>query len=347
VVSSAAGAALHFPLMVYRVLPFNGWKVVGIVTTRALMSNIRTIGLMTVLLILSIALLALLVSWRLSASVTEPIREMMSLMKRVEQGELAVSMKASPLAEIGQLSKSFNIMVGRIKSLMDEVYQEQRTLRKAELAALQAQINPHFMYNTLDSIIWLSRHSRNQEVIEMVTALTRLFRLGINKGRDLITVEQEVEHVRSYLTIQSLRYRDKFDYALDVEPAVRNLWTLKLILQPLAENAIYHGVKMKRTRGSIRIGVHEDGQAVVFGVRDDGPGMKEDSLQALLDSLSGGKGARPQGFGLKNVDERIRLYFGPEYGVAVSSIDKEGTEVRIRIPKIREDTDVEGRIGGR
>ena len=210
-VSYAVGANNDTPLVVYKALQLNGWKVVGLVPTRTLMVNSRTIGVITVVLILSIAILPLLVSWRFSASITEPIREMMILMKRVEQGELNVTMSSSPLEEIGQLSRSFNVMVGRIKSLMNEVFQEQKILRKAELVALQAQINPHFLYNTLDSIIWLSRRQRNQDVIEMVTALTRLFRLGISKGRDVVTIEDEIDHVRSYLTIQSHRYKDKFD----------------------------------------------------------------------------------------------------------------------------------------
>jgi two-component system sensor histidine kinase YesM len=250
-------------------------------------------------------------------------------------------MKASGRDEIGRLAESFTIMVERIRDLMGRVHQEHQKLRAAELLALEAQINPHFLYNTLDSIIWLSRAGKSAEVIRLVTAMTRLFRIGISNGREVISIGDELEHVRSYLTIQEIRYKDKMDYRIDVPVELHQHRILKLTLQPLVENAIYHGIKNVRRKGFIAVNGRVESGDIVLSVSDSGIGMGSEQVEALRRSLDahGSSEEGRTGYGLKNVHERLTLFFGSGYGLSFQSEKTRGTTVSVRIPRMNEKDD--------
>jgi two-component system sensor histidine kinase YesM len=221
----------------------SGWSVLGVISTDALFNARKTTGVIVLLTMVILSSIVFKISLVLSRNITNPMKTLIVLMKRVEDGDLSVQMGLSRRDEIGQLGQGFNVMIKRISALLSEVRREQIELRKAELRVLQSQINPHFLYNTLDSIIGLSSAKRNQEVITMVTALTKQFRIALSKGQDVISVAKELEHIANYLTIQHIRYKSKLSYKIEVPAELQQFRILKLVLQPIVENAIYHGVK--------------------------------------------------------------------------------------------------------
>ena len=246
--------------------------------------------------------------------------------------------------EITELGMSFNIMIEKIRDLVEAKTREQENLKKAELRALQAQINPHFLYNTLDTIIWMAEARRTDQVVEIVRALSSFFRLSLSKGRDWITVAEEIERTRSYLIIQKMRYRDILDYRIEVEEGALDNSILKLILQPLVENALYHGIKNKRQGGMITVRVRQPREdEVLLEVEDNGAGIPADKLakiQALLldDTAETWTGAwQENGFGLENVHKRVKLYYGQLYGLSLRSEAGVGTCVTVLIPARREE----------
>jgi two-component system, sensor histidine kinase YesM len=237
--------------------------------------------------------------------------------------------------EITELGMSFNIMIGKIKELLDSKIKEQENLKKAELRALQAQINPHFLYNTLDTIIWMAEAKKTDQVVEIVSALSSFFRISLSKGADWITIGEEVERTRSYLTIQRMRYRDIMDFKIEVDDDVSRNTVLKLILQPLVENALYHGIKNKRQGGTIIVRAKRKGEnEVLLEVEDDGIGFTPEKLVQLRSELEDESGdiKLENGFGIGNVNKRIRLYYGKQYGLTVRSEYNTGTCVTLVIP---------------
>jgi two-component system, sensor histidine kinase YesM len=230
---------------------------------------------------------------------------------------------------------SFNIMIGKIKELLDSKMKEQENLKKAELRALQAQINPHFLYNTLDTIIWMAEAKKTAQVVEIVSALSRFFRISLSKGVDWITIGEEVERTRSYLTIQKMRYRDILDFKIEVDNDVSENTILKLILQPLVENALYHGIKNKRKGGTIWVRARRKNRdEILLEVEDDGIGFPPEKLYQLRAELEDDSGdiKLESGFGIGNVNRRIRLYYGKPYGLSVRSEYNTGTCVTLVIP---------------
>ena len=236
--------------------------------------------------------------------------------------------------EISALSDSFEHMAVRIQKLMEEVRQEEISLRKTELKALQAQINPHFLYNTLDNIVWLIEGNEPDEAVEMVVTLSEFFRLVLSKGKEFITIRQEEQHISSYLQIQGKRYHDILDYHIYIDPGIYEYQIPKLTLQPLVENALYHGIKYKRSRGMIEITGTQEGENLYLTVADDGVGMDEDELKKLGKEISRPCKETESGFGLANVNERIRMYFGAEFGMKIWSEKGSGTRITIEIPAI-------------
>ena len=243
--------------------------------------------------------------------------------------------------EITELGLSFNIMIGRIRELLDAKVKEQENLKKAELRALQAQINPHFLYNTLDTIIWMTESKKTDQVIEIVRALSSFFRISLSKGRDWITIGEEVERTRSYLTIQKMRYRDILDYRIEMDESVAGNTILKLILQPLVENALYHGIKNKRQGGTIVVRAQQwNENEILLQVEDNGIGFTPEKLAQLQAELNDDSGdiKLESGFGIGNVNKRIRLYYGKQYGVSIKSEYQTGTCVSIVIPARRDES---------
>ena len=235
------------------------------------------------------------------------------------------------------MDDSFGHMVGRIQKLMTTVREEEIDLRKTELKALQAQINPHFLYNTLDSIAWMCERGKNADAVKMVHALARLFRISISRGHELIPIEKELQHAEAYLLIQKFRYKNQFTYHFSVDESCLHCLCNKITLQPIIENAIAHGLDLLVEPGHIEIEVCSDGEDILFRVIDDGIGMSREQVENLLK-----KGPSDRtGIGIKNVNDRLRIYFGPQYGISIESVPDEGTTVTIRMPRVPEDREGE------
>ncbi|MDO4323781.1 MAG: sensor histidine kinase [Lachnospiraceae bacterium] len=267
----------------------------------------------------------------ITRSVTQPIRELCTATREVAKGNFSPAEIESG-DEIQVLTNSFNDMTGEIRYLIENIKKEQRNLRDTELKLLQAQINPHFLYNTLDAIVWMAEGGQDKEVVSMVTALSEFFRTTLSEGKDYITIREEESHIRSYLSIQEFRYADILEYEIDVNPALYDYTILKLTLQPLVENALYHGIKNKRGKGKIVVRGYEKENKICLEVSDNGIGMDAAELERLKGKLKG-EVAHDRGFGLGNVNERIRLNYGPEYGLSFESVKGEGTKATVCIPK--------------
>jgi len=240
---------------------------------------------------------------------------------------------------VQMLSDQYDQMVVRIGQLIDHIREEQEQKRATELKLLQAQINPHFLYNTLDTIVWLAEGKRHQDVVNMITALSSFLRIGLNKGRDFIAIKEEAEHVDSYLQIQHFRYEDILDYEIDIDSEIRDCRTLKLTLQPIVENALYHGIKNRREKGFLQILGWREDDTILLQVKDNGIGIKADVLARMQQLVQAGETEaekadpnRREGFGIANVAERIRLNFGAEYGLQIESEYGVGTVVTVRLP---------------
>lgn len=291
----------------------------------------------TNVIVLGIVLLfSTLAAWVISGSISKPIRELHKMTKSISEGNLDVRVENKNVDEIAGLGLSFNIMTQKVKELLERSIKEQKELKKSELKVLQAQINPHFLYNTLDTIVWMAESNRNEEVIEIVRALSSFFRITLSKGKDWISISDEVSHIRSYLIIQKIRYRDILDFSIEVDSSILEYKILKLTLQPLVENALYHGIKNKREGGTIIIrGYKVDEDRIVFEIIDNGAGMPAERLAEIRNELGSGLMApvvNDSGFGLNNVHKRIRLYYGTQYGLKVDSEIRRGTHISVLIP---------------
>lgn len=272
--------------------------------------------------------------------ITEPIIALSGRLQDITQGDFEPrkAVEAS-VTEIQSLSDGFENMTGQLNELIAQNKQAERKKRRAELELLQAQINPHFLYNTLDTIIWLIESDNKKNSIEMVSALSDFFRSSLSKGRDVITIEEEKKHVLSYMLIQKTRYQDRMDYEIDIPEDLYSYQLPKLTLQPLVENSIYHGIKMQREKGFIKVTAVDIGDTIELTVRDNGAGMTEERLAELKQVLNGSK---TTGFGLRTVHERLQLFFGEEYGLQIQSADGVGTTVAAIIPKLPVDKEEKG-----
>ena len=264
-----------------------------------------------------------------------PLRRLEQEMLKVENGDFAITEPYGGAAEVQALSSSFMVMVSRIEGLMREIKENEETKRKIELAALQAKINPHFLYNTLDSVIWMAESGDSEGVVKMVSALARLFRVSIAKGKDTITLKEELQHVRSYMDIQSMRYKDRFRYTVDLPPELENAPVIKLIIQPIVENSIYHGIKPMQDEGLIAIRICQEGNDIIIEVKDNGVGMDRKTAASILDrNAEHIHDKEGNGIGIINIDERLKLTYGEGYGVTIESELEAGTSVTIRLPRL-------------
>ncbi len=298
-----------------------------------------------------LAFLVILISYAVSQSITRPVRELSKVTEKVARGDLSVRANADVGAEIGILGSSLNEMIDKINKLLEQVKGEQESLRKAELELLQSQINPHFLYNTLDTIVWLAEAGDRAQVVSMVGSLSDFFRTSLGQGRDVVTIRDELKHVLSYLEIQQVRYQDILEYSVDVPAELYESSIPKITLQPLVENALYHGIKNKRGKGRIVITGVKENNCIYLYIEDNGIGMTKERLDkineyinsdtlATADTTVMADTGRPdehgQGnseiFGLSNVNERIRLKFGLRYGIHIDSVYGEGTKVTVLLP---------------
>lgn len=319
-------------IMTVKNISYAGWKMVGISYVDELTENKRNFENYLILIIALGIVVEILASIYISQKVSQPIRRLERQMKQVENGDFSISVDVKGEDEVKKLSKSFNIMVSKIKQLMEEIIREQEDKRRSEFKALQAQINPHFLYNTLDSIIWMNENQKHEGVTTMVAALAQFFRVSISKGKEFIRLSDEIEHARSYLIIQKVRYKDKFEFKIEAEQEILQNKTIKLILQPIIENAIYHGINKLQELGEILIKVYRQEDSIIFSVSDNGYGIKPSLLKGILEKEPHSESS--SGVGLKNVNERIKLCYGNEHGITILSELDVGTTVLIRIPII-------------
>lgn len=307
---------------------FSDWKIVSVASMSEALATGQELWMFTGIMAVFAVVFVFFISIQVAGFVASPIRRLQRLMRRVENGVLTIRAPERGAYEIRELSKSFNAMIEKICSLMDEVIEEKDRLRKSEIRALQAQINPHFLYNTLDSIVWLAETGEKEEVVTMVTSLASLLRITISRGDPFVTVKEELNHAQNYLIIQKIRYGDRFDFSIQADEDLLHCRTVRIVLQPLIENAISHGIEPMEGAGHIRICVSREGDRILMQVTDNGVGMEEEKLRSILQADP----EKASGIGVKNVNERIRLCCGEEYGLQFISRPGEGTTVRIWLP---------------
>ncbi|MBK5201459.1 MAG: sensor histidine kinase, partial [Spirochaetaceae bacterium] len=311
------------------------WKLVGVVYLDELTKGMNKIIFFVILLTIILSLSSIIVTWFVTKKITAPIK---LLEKEMDDFEFETSRLPYPIegsTEVVALSKTYIQMIIRIRKLMGDIVTAQDLKRKSEFEALEAKINPHFLYNTLDSVIWLAEQGDTEDVVTLVQALSKLFRVSISSGHEIISIEEEIEHVSNYLLIQKMRYQN-FDFEIDLPDELKNCPTIKLIIQPIVENAIYHGIKYLVDPGFITIKIKsEDDKSILISVADNGVGIDSDTIESLFDQEKriNNKESKSNGIGLSNVQERIKLAYGEEYGVSVESELDLGTTVFIKIPK--------------
>lgn len=330
---------------IYQKSPYSNWTIIGVFPTEETIYEISEIQFYLVVFVFIILLFGIPLSYFLANSISKPIGQLMKFMRKAEGGELGVRYTEKRDDEIGMLGRSFNKMLKQINELLRLTERHERQKREAEFRSLQANINPHFLYNTLDTIQWMARKQKATDIAEVVESLAKLFRIGLSKGRDIITLDKEIEHIESYLRIQKTRYGEKLQYQIEVDENSSSLYVLKFILQPLIENAIYHGIKERRGPGQITLSAYEKNGKLVLVLQDNGVGMSVSRLQeiraALKDAVrrteNQGESNSKNGYGILNVQARIVLAFGEQYGITIESTEKVGTTIEMLLPILDED----------
>ena len=320
-------------LITVKTLGYTGWKIIGVTPVNETFINFTQITIFILFVVFLAIILLVFANMFISAKIANPIKALENSVKELEKGSQNVDIAIGGSHEIQHLGKTIKSMVEQMHKLMGDIVYEQELKRQRELDALQAQINPHFLYNTLDSIVWMVENERYNEAITMVTSLAGFFRIGLNKGKNIITIKDELKHAENYITIQHMRFKDKFTFKINADENVLNFATIKLIIQPLIENAVYHGMEFMDGDGEIIVNAYKKDNELYIDVIDNGMGIPPEIVDKLLthESRSKGKGS---GVGLKNVQERIQLYFGKEYGLSILSEPDEGTIIRIHLPCI-------------
>ncbi len=266
--------------------------------------------------------------------IVTPIKELSRVTQQVAKGDFSARARVESQDEVAVLADSVNSMTESLEALVSKIKEDERKMRKADLRLLQEQINPHFLYNTLDTIVWLIEGNDSDKAVNMVMSLSEFFRLVLSRGKEYITIQEEELHIKSYLEIQQVRYRDILEYEIRIDPELYRYQILKLTLQPLVENSLYHGIKYKRAKGNILITGRICGDELYLTVEDNGVGMEEEELHKLQEEIKKPCKDTEKGFGLANVNERIRMYFGAQYGMTIASVRGKGTRVEIVIPAV-------------
>ncbi|WP_378955931.1 cache domain-containing protein [Pelosinus sp. sgz500959] len=319
--------------IIYKDSAYTNWKTIGVFSLNETLHEVSLLRHYSIIICIITLVLAVVVAFFFTASIAKPLSKLGSLMKRAEEGDLSVRFNSKYNDEIGRLGNSFNHMIREISNLIDMVYVEQQRKREAELKTLQAQIKPHFLYNTLYTIQWMAQEHGAHDVVAILGALANLFRIGLSKGKEMISVQEELEHVRSYLAIQKARYEDKLIYEVNFDEGILKYNVLKLILQPLVENAIYHGINARRGVGKITITAKEKEGKLYFSVEDNGIGITTEKLKEISQLLDHNHVETAKtGFGIFNVNERIKLSVGKEYGLVYHSVYQQGTTVEVWHP---------------
>lgn len=324
--------------VVVKTVGYTGWKIISVTPTSELapdMGQMRNYMLMVAIIVLALIIFG---NYFISYVVTDPIRKLEESITYLEEGFTGNVMNEDDIFiggshEIRHLGRTIKSMIRQMRKLTDDMVKEQKAKRKSELDALQSQINPHFLYNTLDSVVWMIEGERYKDAISMVTALAQLFRISLSKGNNIIPIKDEIVHARNYLNIQKVRFKNKFTAEIDIDPEIENCATIKLIVQPLLENAIYYGVEHMDGEGEIKVKGYEKDGDIYIAVSDNGMGIPEETLATLLTDKARSRG-KGSGIGLWNVNERIQTYFKGDYGLMIESELDEGTTVTIHLPKV-------------
>lgn len=316
-----------------KTIGYTGWRLVGVVQGADIALNTMKSNLFIAFLLVFFLSIIVAINSFLSRRVSAPMGRLEEAVRKIEAGDLETVIEPSGFYEVWHLGTAVDHMKNNLKRLMEDIVKEHEAKRRSEVMALQNQINPHFLYNTLDIIVWMIENEKRDDAVSAVTALARFFRISLSRGRTVISVTDEIEHVRNYLMIQEMRFKNRFSYEFDIEEGLGGLGTIKLILQPIVENAVYHAMEFMDGDGEIRISALHQGEDILFLVRDNGCGMTKETVDKLMAGaeMAPGRGA---GVGFRNVQERIRLVFGGEYGLVIQSEPDEGTMVTIRIPAI-------------
>ncbi|MFJ7747114.1 sensor histidine kinase [Peribacillus sp. NPDC097295] len=323
-------------MVIYDTIGTNKWRIAAIVATDEIVKKATYIKYVTIAVILILAILSIIIANFLARYISNPVSDLVRQSKLINENNLSLTYNQGGPKEITMLNKAMEEMMIRIHSLLEQIRLEQEDRRQLEFAVLHSQINPHFLYNTLFSIKGLSDMGLNKDASDMITALSNFFRISISKGKEIISLEEEFTHIRNYLFIQEMRYGDNFEYLIQIEESITSYQIIKLTLQPLIENAIYHGVKQTRDKGRIIVKSKEKGDLIYLEVIDNGVGMSEERLQEIRRELKNRTHDSTIGIGLRSVHERIRLHFGDPYGIQIESTEHVGTRITVIFPKTKE-----------
>ena len=302
---------------------------------RELNARVSTFITTVVIMVIVISILVIFICGSLSYNIVRPVNGLVEVTNQISKGDFSVRAGSANTSEIDSLSHSVNHMAKNLDLLVNQIKEDERKMRQAELRLLQEQINPHFLYNTLDTIVWLIESGMEKEAEEMVVSLSDFFRLVLNHGKEYNTIKDEERHITSYLKIQQVRYQDILEYDIQIPTELYDYQILKMTLQPLVENALYHGIKYKRAKGAIKVHGKKDGDIIILSVEDNGVGMEEDEVKRMREEINRPCKETQKGFGLANVNERIKMNFGAKYGMKIESEKGKGTTVHVIIPAIR------------
>ncbi len=303
--------------------------------------EVERVIIISVLLGGCIVVVVILTASAILNSITRPIQELCRITSQIAEGNFSDRARMQTEDELEVLSDSVNDMSENLEVMVHQIKEDERKMRRAELRLLQEQINPHFLYNTLDTIVWLIEGDDPDKAVDIVVALSEFFRMVLSKGKEYISIREEEAHIRGYLEIQQVRYQDILDYEIAIDPELYQYRILKLTLQPLVENSLYHGIKYKRAKGKIWVtgtmqrGALPGGDRILLCVQDNGAGMDSEEVERLQAEIQKPCKETEKGFGLANVNERIRMNFGMEYGMTIESEKGSGTKVSILIPAVR------------
>lgn len=320
-------------LVTVKTISYTGWKLVSVVPMSSFEMGLSDLRMFVILAMALTMLIIIITNQLVSARIADPLKRLNASVREWEAGNLNPKIYVGGSLEVEHLGKTLRSTVAQIQELMHDILVEQEQKRKSELDALQSQINPHFLYNTLDSIVWMIEGERYEDAVFMITQLASLFRISLSRGRTIISIEDEIRHAKNYMNIQKIRYKNMFQISFELEDEILNCCTVKLVVQPLLENAIYYGVECMDGDGEIFVRGYRREDDIYIEVRDNGLGMPKETVEGLLKE-NHRVPKKGSGVGLLNVHNRIRLRFGSPYGLVIESVPDEGTTVRIHLPAI-------------
>ena len=321
----------------------NDWNMLAMISGEKLFAPINIIRNITVLIVAACFILSIAFSIIIAYYMMQPVTTLRMFMEQVESGNLNIRYHSSNHNEISQLGYVFNAMLDKLNKLIRENTDKQRRIRVEELKALQAQIKPHFLYNTLDNVYWMAQLIDAKEICNILSALANYYRISLSKGTETIKIKEEISHVENYMTIQKIRYANKIDFGIQIPDEILDMYIVKLTLQPIVENAIYHGLRDLDRNGDIRISGRVIDGIISIEVWDNGRGMSKEKIDRVI---SGFNDNSKEGYGLSNVNERIQLYFGDNYGISINSVEHEFTSITVKLPQLfyLEKTDIDTQL---